>query len=156
VNPSPRNIEAAAQPHMGARSFHIRTYSSVATSSVPAPSRYDARRPQVSATAPVGTSNSTCPAVKKALAANAWALLSPASSRNSVLIPQMVDAASVRQQGQRPSRSALDPGRRPPSCCSVVARPSIMSIAGCATAAAAVLTRDIEVAWGPTTRQTHQ
>jgi hypothetical protein len=35
------------------------------------------------------------PAVKKALAANASRLLSPASSRNSVLMPQMKDAASV-------------------------------------------------------------
>ena len=33
--------------------------------------------------------------MKKALAPNAWALLSPASSRNRVLIPQMNDAASV-------------------------------------------------------------
>jgi hypothetical protein len=35
------------------------------------------------------------PAVKKALAANASRLLRPASSRNSVLMPQMKDAASV-------------------------------------------------------------
>ena len=34
------------------------------------PSRYDARRPTVSATIPVGTSNSTIPTVKNALAAN--------------------------------------------------------------------------------------
>ena len=53
------------------------------------------RRPQVSATTPVGTSKSTMPAVKKALAANASRLLRPASSRNSVLMPQMNDAASV-------------------------------------------------------------
>ena len=53
------------------------------------------RRPLVSATIPVGTSKSTCPAVKKALAVNAWVLLSPASSRNSVLMPQISDAAST-------------------------------------------------------------
>ena len=35
------------------------------------------------------------PAVKKAFAANASKLDSPASSRNSVLMPQMNDAASV-------------------------------------------------------------
>ena len=44
---------------------------------------------------PVGISKSTSPAVKNALAANACALLKPASSRKSVLIPQMNDAASV-------------------------------------------------------------
>jgi hypothetical protein len=47
-----------------------------------------------SATTPVGTSNRPGPR-KKALAANASVLLSPASSRKSVLIPQMNDAASV-------------------------------------------------------------
>jgi hypothetical protein len=35
------------------------------------------------------------PAVKNALAVNACVLLSPPSSRNSVLIPQMNEAASV-------------------------------------------------------------
>ena len=59
------------------------------------PSRYEARRPIVSATIPVGTSKSTMPAVKKALAANASRLESPASSRKIVLMPQMNDAASV-------------------------------------------------------------
>ena len=59
------------------------------------PSRYETRRPIVSATIPVGTSNRTIPAVKKALAANASAFESPASSRKIVLIPQMKDAASV-------------------------------------------------------------
>ena len=49
----------------------------------------------MSATTPVGTSNSTMPAVKNALAANASAFESPASRRKIVLIPQMNDAASV-------------------------------------------------------------
>ncbi len=62
---------------------------------VAVPSRNEKRRPRVSATTPVGISNSTCPTVKKALAANAWALSRPASSRNSVLMPQMNEAASV-------------------------------------------------------------
>ena len=53
------------------------------------------RRPRVSATTPVGTSKTTIPRVKKALAANASVLERPASSRNSVLMPQMNDAASV-------------------------------------------------------------
>jgi hypothetical protein len=59
------------------------------------PRRYEVRRPQVSATTPVGTSKIIIPAVKKALAANASRLESPASSRKSVLMPQMNDAASV-------------------------------------------------------------
>ena len=53
------------------------------------------RRPTVSATIPVGTSNSTIPAVKNALAANASRFVSPASSRKIVLMPQMNDAARV-------------------------------------------------------------
>ena len=59
------------------------------------PSRYDARRPTVSATMPVGTSKTTIPTVKNALAANASRLESPASSRKIVLMPQMKDAARV-------------------------------------------------------------
>ena len=51
--------------------------------------------PQVSASAPVGTSKITMPAVKNALAANASALLRPASSRKRVLMPQMNEAARV-------------------------------------------------------------
>jgi hypothetical protein len=49
----------------------------------------------VSATIPVGTSNSTIPAVKKALAAKASRFERPASSKKIVLIPQIRDAASV-------------------------------------------------------------
>jgi hypothetical protein len=63
--------------------------------SVTVPSRYENRRPIVSATIPVGTSNSTIPAVKKALAANASRFERPASSRKIVLMPQMNEAASV-------------------------------------------------------------
>ena len=59
------------------------------------PRRYETRRPHVSATTPVGISKTTIPAVKKAFAEKASRLLSPASSRNSVLMPQMNDAASV-------------------------------------------------------------
>jgi hypothetical protein len=62
---------------------------------VSVPSRYDARLPNVSATIPVGISKITMPAVKNALAAKASRLLRPASSRKSVLIPQMNEAASV-------------------------------------------------------------
>ena len=63
--------------------------------SVADPSRNDSRRPRRSATTPVGTSNSIIPAVKNAFAANASRLFSPASSRNSVLMPQISEADSV-------------------------------------------------------------
>ncbi len=53
------------------------------------------RRPLVSATTPVGISKMTWPTAKNALAAKASVLLRPASSRKSVLMPQMNDAASV-------------------------------------------------------------
>jgi hypothetical protein len=43
----------------------------------------------------VGTSKRTIPAVKNAFAANASRLVSPASSRKMVLIPQISEAASV-------------------------------------------------------------
>ncbi len=65
------------------------------TASVTVPSRYEARRPSVSATTPVGISKRNIPALKNALAANASKFVRPASSRNSVLMPQMKDAASV-------------------------------------------------------------
>jgi hypothetical protein len=95
VNPRPIRIETTAQAAKGAPTCQSSTYSSVETASVTVPSRYDARRPTVSATIPVGTSNRTIPAVKKALAANASRFDKPASSRKIVLMPQMNDAASV-------------------------------------------------------------
>jgi hypothetical protein len=95
VKPSPTTIDASAHPHSSAPACHIHTYNRVDARSVAAPSRYDVRRPRVSAITPVGISKPTCPAVKNALAVNAPALLNPASSRNRVLTPQMNDAASV-------------------------------------------------------------
>ena len=62
---------------------------------VKVPSRYEKRRPTLSATIPVGTSKTIIPAVKKAFAANAWKFESPASSRKIVLMPQMSDADNV-------------------------------------------------------------
>ena len=59
------------------------------------PSRYDVRRPAVSATTPVGTSKRTIPAVKNAFAANASRFERPASRRKIVLMPQIRDAARV-------------------------------------------------------------
>jgi hypothetical protein len=95
VNPRPISTETTAHCQNGAWIRHNNTYSSVDAASVTVPSRYERRRPAVSATTPVGTSKSTMPAVKKALAANASRLESPASSRKIVLIPQMSEAASV-------------------------------------------------------------
>src|SRR2546430_15518439 len=87
--------EAPAHGQKGAGIRHRKTYSSVDAASVTVPSRYERRRPAVSATTPVGTSKITMPAVKKALAANASRLERPASSRKIVLIPQISEAASV-------------------------------------------------------------
>ena len=51
----------------------------------------------MSATTPVGTSNTTWPAVKKAFAAKALVTVSSASSRKSVLMPQMNEEANVER-----------------------------------------------------------
>src|SRR5918992_4834597 len=95
VNPRPSSIDTSAHCQNGAPICQSSTYSSVDAVRVTVPSRYDARRPTVSATIPVGTSNSTIPAVKNAFAANASRFDNPASSRKIVLIPQMSDAARV-------------------------------------------------------------
>ncbi len=58
-------------------------------------SRNDARLPAVSASTPVGISNTTMPAVNAALATNTSKMSRPASSRKSVLTPQITDADSV-------------------------------------------------------------
>src|SRR3989338_8118972 len=67
----------------------------VVKAKVSVPKRYEVLLPQTSATIPVGTSKITWPTVKKALAAKAWALDSPAESRNRVLTPQIKEAAKV-------------------------------------------------------------
>jgi hypothetical protein len=95
VKPIPRSIEAAAHATKGPLVCHMSRYSRVDASRVAAPSRYEARRPTASATTPVGTSKATMPTVKKAFAANVSDTLRPASSRNSVLMPQIVDEAKV-------------------------------------------------------------
>ncbi len=95
MKPNPMTIEDSAQPQKGASICHMTRYSSVATNNVATPSKNDARRPQVSATTPVGTSKTTWPTVKNAFAPKAWAFDRPASRRNSVLTPQMNDAANV-------------------------------------------------------------
>ena len=59
------------------------------------PMRNEARRPMVSAMTPVGTSKTICPALKVALTANTQKMLRPASSRNRVLTPQMIEADRV-------------------------------------------------------------
>ncbi len=95
MNPSPSSTEAIAHAQNGALHTHMNQYRTVAPESTSVPIRNDARRPTVSATTPVGTSKTTIPSVKNAFAANASRLVSPASSRKSVLTPQMNEAASV-------------------------------------------------------------
>src|SRR5207248_11046035 len=95
VKPRPISTETTAHCQNGAWIRQSKTYSSVDAASVTVPSRYETRRPAVSATTPVGTSKITMPAVKKAFAAKASRLERPASSRKIVLIPQMSEAASV-------------------------------------------------------------
>ena len=73
----------------GAPIAHMPRYNRVETNSVAAPSMNEKRRPRVSATTPVGTSKRTVPMEKNALAAKASVLLSPASSRKSVLTPKI-------------------------------------------------------------------
>ena len=55
------------------------------------------RRPAVSATTPVGISNSTMPAVKAAFATKTSKMSRPASSRKSVFTPQITEAESVKR-----------------------------------------------------------
>ena len=61
VKPRPSSTETTAHAQNGASICHSRTYSSVVAASVTVPSRYDTRRPIVSATIPVGTSKMTMP-----------------------------------------------------------------------------------------------
>ena len=62
---------------------------------IPTLSKNDTRRPRVSASTPVGISKTTMPAVNAPLAKNTPKMSSPASSRNSVLTPQIMAAESV-------------------------------------------------------------
>ena len=57
----------------------------------------DFLRPRVSATTPVGTSNTSCAAVKVAFTTMAWKMFSPAPSRNKVFTAQMSDADRVNR-----------------------------------------------------------
>ena len=52
----------------------------------------------MSATTPVGTSNSAIAAVNAAFATNTSKIERPASSRNSVLMPQIREADSVKMR----------------------------------------------------------
>jgi hypothetical protein len=57
--------------------------------------RKEVRRPMVSATTPVGISNRAILAVNAALAMKTPRMLSPASSKNKALTPQINEADSV-------------------------------------------------------------
>ena len=71
------------------------TYRSVVAPSTVTESRNETRRPSVSATTPVGISKTTIPAENAAFAMKTSKKLRPASSRKSVLTPQMSAAESV-------------------------------------------------------------
>ena len=73
-----------------------RTYPTVVSDRMARLSKNDRRRPAVSANTPVGSSNTTIPAVNAALATNTPKMSSPASSKNSVLMPQISAAESVK------------------------------------------------------------
>ena len=62
---------------------------------MPTASRYETRRPRVSAITPVGTSKNTCATVYAALTTMTWKMSSPTDSRKRVLTPQISDCASV-------------------------------------------------------------
>ena len=70
-------------------------YRSVATHSVDVDRRYEARRPTVSATTPVGTSKAICPTVNAALTSITPNMSKPAQNKNRVLTPQMSEDESV-------------------------------------------------------------
>jgi hypothetical protein len=95
VKPRPMSAETSAHQTNSECNCHSSTYSAVVTARVRVPQRKDARRPQWSATTPVGISKMTMPAVKQALAPKASKFVSPASSRKIVLIPQISEAAKV-------------------------------------------------------------
>ena len=63
VKPSPSNADTTAHHANGECSCQSSTYSAVAIASVSVPHRNEVRRPQVSATTPVGISKITMPAV---------------------------------------------------------------------------------------------
>jgi hypothetical protein len=110
VKPRPISTETTAHAQNGASICQSNTYSSVEAESVIVPSRYDLRRPAVSATTPVGTSKITIPTVKNAFAANASRFESPASSRKIVLIPQIKDAAKVFPNSNTRYRAWIERG----------------------------------------------
>ena len=64
-------------------------------------SNSDTRRPTVSATTPVGISNTTDPAVKAALVSITWKMSRPAPSLNNVSMPQIRDIARLNSPVMR-------------------------------------------------------
>jgi hypothetical protein len=95
VNPRPRITPASENSTTPPPIHATATYASVPTTRTPSLSRNDTRRPLVSATTPVGTSNSAMAAVNAAFATNTSKTVSPASRRKSVLIPQISEADRV-------------------------------------------------------------
>src|SRR3989449_1050883 len=103
VNPRPISMETTAHCQNGAWIRQSSTYSRVDVASVTVPSRYEARRPTVSATTPVGTSKITMPAVKKASIKARRALDLPGPSLGKVHQVDLV-ALALGFTGQCPAR----------------------------------------------------
>jgi len=101
VYPSPRSTETPANGQNPHPNRAIATYKSVVPNSVARHRSSDTRRPSVSATTPVGISNSTFPSVNAALVIMTWKMSSPACSLNSVSMPQMSDIARLNSPVMR-------------------------------------------------------
>src|SRR6185503_611961 len=73
------------------------TYARVANSSVNRQNSSDTLRPSVSATTPVGTSNTNCAKLNAAFTSITWKMSSPACSKNNVFTPQISASAPVNR-----------------------------------------------------------
>ena len=94
--PSPSSTETHANAQNPQPRQAIATYSSVVTNSVTRQSSSDTRRPMVSATTPVGTSNTIDPSVNAAFVSRTCWMSSPAPILKRVSMPQMRDMARLK------------------------------------------------------------
>ncbi len=99
--PRPRNTEITANAQKPQPRQAAVTYNSVVTNRVARQSNKDTRRPTVSATTPVGISNTIEPAVNAALVSITWKMSSLAWSLNSVSMPQIRDIARLKSPVMR-------------------------------------------------------
>ena len=98
VKPKPSITEARMKPVSPQWKTDEPTYPRVATAKDAMPIKNDARRPIVSAMTPVGTSNTIWPALKVALTSMTKKMFKPASSRKSVLTPQISEADRTKSE----------------------------------------------------------